>query len=332
MKISVIVPVYNVAPYLDRCVHSIMNQTHTELEILLFNDGSTDESGALCDALAAQDARIRVFHGENKGLAAVREMGVNAATSEYLCFVDSDDFVAPTYVSDLLALCQQYDCPMATCSFHIVEEADAQAQQTFDEVADVKASEVEVLDVYTYLERLYTPVESIYCSLANKLFKKELFEGIHFPEGRVNEDEATIHLLVWAAQRVAMQYKPLYFYAMRPQSIMRFDGFHPKVLDSLTAYSERMAFLEELGFTDLIYKSQKAYLVNILQYYNRIDDETEDGAFYKKHLKELYADMLWQMTNNKAASKKFVLRMWGYKFNMKAFRRTGRNALLYGEG
>lgn len=112
-KISVVVPVYNVEAFLERCVHSLCRQTYTNLEIILVDDGSPDHSGDLCDTLAARDNRIVVIHKQNGGLSDARNTGIAHATGDYIAFVDSDDWYDPTMLEVLLTLCEQHGAQIA---------------------------------------------------------------------------------------------------------------------------------------------------------------------------------------------------------------------------
>ena len=107
-RISVIVPVYNVEQYLPRCVESILAQTYENLEILLVDDGTKDNSGAICDAYARQDARVKAIHKKNGGLSSARNAGIDASTGEYLSFVDSDDWIEPDMYEKMMALMEKY--------------------------------------------------------------------------------------------------------------------------------------------------------------------------------------------------------------------------------
>ena len=119
--ISVIVPVYNVEAYLERCVDSILKQTYKELEIILVDDGATDSSGELCDQLAKKDDRIIVIHKKNGGLSDARNAGIDASRGEYLSFIDSDDFIHPMFMEVLLQLCETTQCNIRKCGMQEVE-------------------------------------------------------------------------------------------------------------------------------------------------------------------------------------------------------------------
>ena len=129
--ISVIVPVYRVEAYLERCVKSILSQTYKNLEVILVDDGSPDQCPAICDACAEKDARVKVIHQENKGLSGARNAGINAASGEYLAFVDSDDYVSPHFIEELYQLLQDTGCAIGQCRFSyvkgdgLVEEGDS---------------------------------------------------------------------------------------------------------------------------------------------------------------------------------------------------------------
>ena len=129
--ISVIVPVYRVEEYLERCVKSILSQTYKNLEVILVDDGSPDQCPAICDAWAEKDARVKVIHQENKGLSGARNAGIDAASGEYLAFVDSDDYVSPHFIEELYQLLQDTGCAIGQCRFSyvkgdgLVEEGDS---------------------------------------------------------------------------------------------------------------------------------------------------------------------------------------------------------------
>lgn len=179
--ISVIIPIYNIEDCLPRCVASVQNQTYQNLEILLVDDGSTDGTGALCDALAAKDARIRVFHKENGGSSSARNMGIREARGEYLGFVDSDDWIEPEMYEALLTMIQERGLGMAQASR---DEIDEEGMRRPD-VCTPPERETE-MNADCFLRELLLHRGD--CSFCTKLIKKELFAGRQFPEGKLNED------------------------------------------------------------------------------------------------------------------------------------------------
>lgn len=184
--ISIIVPVYNIEEYLPRCVKTLRGQTYPRIEILLVDDGSTDGTGSLCDRLAEEDARIRVFHKENGGSSSARNLGIAAAKGEYLGFVDSDDYVEPDMYEKLYAAIKQYDV--------------SAAQTGRDEIAPdgsrmpdicIPPKEPECIEAEDFLKELLMHRGD--CSFCTKLIKRSVLEDRKFPEGVLNED---FHLLV----------------------------------------------------------------------------------------------------------------------------------------
>lgn len=184
--ISVIVPVYNIKEYLPRCVASILNQTYQNLELILVDDGSTDGTEVLCDSLAAQDKRIRVFHKKNGGSSSARNLGITNANGDYLGFVDSDDHIEPDMYERLLAGAVQMQCDIVQVGR---DEVDADGNQL------PNICEPPVQDTFyptqDFLRELLLHKGD--CSFCTKLVKKTLLETDSFPEGALNED---FHLLI----------------------------------------------------------------------------------------------------------------------------------------
>ena len=171
--ISVIVPVYNVAAYLPECLDSILSQDYDKLEVILIDDGSTDDSGAICDAYARRDGRIRVIHQKNGGAAAAKNAGLRAATGEYLSFADSDDFLEPGAYAYMLALLKENDADIVRCAFQ--NRFRTRTEQW------LAGEDRCVMEGKAFLVRFTTDWT---CGLLwNKLYKRALFDGIFFEEG-----------------------------------------------------------------------------------------------------------------------------------------------------
>ena len=179
-KISVIVPVYKVEKYLNRCVESICKQSYSNLEILLVDDGSPDSCPQMCDEYAKADSRIIVIHKENGGLSSARNAALEVATGDYVICVDSDDYIHPRAVEKLYQACVMYQADIAM-GLHFVEKGEKLL------IEDPVVDEVEI----------YSAVEALQVLLAdkkmrnyawNKLYKRELFEEVRYPEGRNYED------------------------------------------------------------------------------------------------------------------------------------------------
>lgn len=245
--ISVIVPVYKVEEYLDRCVQSIVDQTYTNLEIILVDDGSTDRCPQMCDEWACRDSRIRVIHKENGGLSDARNAGMAIASGEYVAFVDSDDWLSCRYIERLYEAIGETGTRLSVCGVRFVEEADAQRAM------DTTASEE--TEIYS-AERAFSPDgwKRIRAVAWNKLYHRSLLEGEAYPVGKHHEDEFFTYRIVDKAERVAYVDEELYYYLQRPGSIMH--GFSPKRMDALEAYFERLE-LFRVKYPSL-YREEKA--------------------------------------------------------------------------
>lgn len=190
--VTVIVPVYNIEKYLERCVNSIRNQTYENLEILLVDDGSTDKSGEICDTLAKEDVRIRVLHKANGGSSSARNLGIAEARGEYLGFVDSDDYISENMYEILLAALKEYDAEVAQAGRDEIDEAGNMLP-----VICVPPAEKCFIEAEDFLKEMLLHKGD--CSFCTKLVKKDLFAEGKFPEGELNED---FHLMVKFMRRI----------------------------------------------------------------------------------------------------------------------------------
>lgn len=243
MLVSIVVPVYNTEKYLERCVESIICQSHEELEILLIDDGSTDMSSQLCDDFSKKDSRIQVIHRENGGLSAARNSGIEKATGKYISFIDSDDYIADTFIEELLELCMDNDAQIAQCGYMSVDDESMP-------LPPVGSSKPRIYDYNQALTLCcdYSRSETWINNIAawNKLYDVELFSKMRYPEGKIHEDEFLTYRLKWEAKKTAVIERCLYYYYRRVDSISGAD-FSPKNLDKLEAFEEREKFLKKLG-------------------------------------------------------------------------------------
>ncbi len=199
-QISVIIPVYNIEEYLERCVNSVREQTFDNLEILLVDDGSTDSSGSICDRLATEDSRIRVFHKPNGGSSSARNLGISQAAGEYLGFVDSDDYIAPDMYELLYQAVQEYGVEIAQIGR---DEIDAQGN-ILPNICEPPET-VELIGSADFLRELLMHRGD--CSFCTKLLKKSLFEqgSFLFPIGELNEDfKLLVQMLSWVKGIVSL--------------------------------------------------------------------------------------------------------------------------------
>ena len=241
IAVSVIVPIYNTRPFLEECVRSILNQQFSEpFEVLLVDDGATDGCDVLCDELAAQDRRIRVFHQENQGLSGARNTGIDAARGRYYAFVDADDVVHPGYLQALYDACETHDAYMAICAVEDVNE-DGSSQ---DPPEYTLPAETGVFVGKDLLNRFYAPNGTYYTVAWNKLYRAEVWKLLHYPEGRLHEDDFVAHRLFWRCDKVVCLDAPLYNYRLRKGSICRTE-MKPEAFDAVDGLADRYRFLVE---------------------------------------------------------------------------------------
>ena len=220
--ISIVVPVYNVEKYLKKCIQSIINQTYKNLEIILVDDGSSDNSGKICDEFAQKDNRIKVIHKTNGGLSDARNAGLDIMSGEWVSFVDSDDFVSKYYIENLYNLATEFMADVSMVSYSKI--------YTTDFISDYEAfNKPRKFTAFSCIEKLF------YCKLCGigawgKLYKSQLFENIRFPIGRISEDVGTIPYVLDKANSIAYCDIKDYFYLMRDNSITNESKFNKKYL------------------------------------------------------------------------------------------------------
>lgn len=212
--ISVIVPVYNVAAWLPRCVDSVLTQTYQNLEILLIDDGSTDASGEICDAYAEKDPRIRAIHKKNGGLSSARNAGLDVSNGQYIGFVDSDDWIEPEMYAEMLALMVRNEAQLVCAGRYDVDG------DTGKKTIGLCPKRQECITGEELAGRLFL-WDHCDSSACDKLYRWELFDGIRYPEGKTCEDVPVTYRLALKAHRAVLCDKPLYNYFHRSGSISK---------------------------------------------------------------------------------------------------------------
>lgn len=244
--ISVIVPVYNVEPYLKRCLESLRNQTYQDIELLLINDGSTDASSEICQEYAEKDKRIRVIHQENAGPSAARNRGIELARGRYITFVDSDDFVELDYLEKLHQTLVKNEADISICNFNSYNE---DRRSYLFSITPAMYFE-KVYSVEEWLNQENTAKNNLYLTFTfspMKLFKKELFDGVFFPVGRLREDDATIYKLYLKANKIAFINQGSYFYSQRSEGLSR-QTMLKDIETMISNAEERIALLVAMGY------------------------------------------------------------------------------------
>jgi len=326
--VTVIVPVYNVAPYLKRCVDSVRKQTHINLEIILVDDGSTDNSGALCDEFAAMDNRIAVIHKENAGLGMARNSGLDAANGEWVCFPDSDDFIHERFVEILLNAGVSNNCLIALAGFQMGMGDDFQIEQ-FDE--SIKLFDWRSCWLYCYTQispTMYSPY-----SVSMGLYKKNLFNALRFQTLKMAEDVAIAPMLLWESKDkpIVLSSQVLYYYYQRQQSISR-GKTSLDYIDKIEAFDQFYSFLyskNEIGFADIIRAIRYAILVNA--YIDLSRDMPEQKNFYEHLHSEITSNLSWAKENMDDDYKIFASITHAADFH-KILCRSNNRFVLYGYG
>jgi len=270
-EISVIVPIYNVDKYIHKCVDSILAQIFNDFELILIDDGSTDTSGNICDEYVLKDERIKVIHQANKGVSAARNTGLDVAEGKYISFIDSDDFVSEYYLRTLYKGLIDNDCDIATCKYIVYCEG---CSSSFN------------LDRHDYMclngrdaaIELYSGSNLISMTPWGKLFRKALFKDIHFPIGKIHEDNATVPILLYKSEKICAFKCKLYGYTTRENSIMN-EYFSIKRYDAIDATDLCVDFFKQKKDYTLV---DKAMTHRILLLYLLSIDAKKAGIYYSR--------------------------------------------------
>lgn len=219
--ISIIIPVYNVENYLDRCLDSVINQTYKYIDVVVIDDGSTDRSGQIADSYAANHEYIRVFHKRNEGIGATRNLGIELAKGDYILFVDSDDYIDSKMVEIMYGTTLKYHADLVCCNKYRVHEKNNHGMQTVEGLDKVKVfNKKEALGVFL----LTNYVDVVFW---NKLIKKELFNGVRCPN-HIYEDVSSVYKLLLNSEVIVCINDSLYFYCQRESSITD-EGYNEKM-------------------------------------------------------------------------------------------------------
>lgn len=235
--ITVIVPVYNVEPYLRKCLDSIVNQTYRDLEILVIDDGSTDGSGRICDEYTEKDARIRVFHTENRGLSCARNLGLDKAKGSWIGFVDSDDWIEAHAIQRFLDTAMTTGADIAACRFY---------QEYVDRTIESPGANEPFIVEGDKILRSMLVERKMSEDVWNKFYSAKLFNNIRYPEGRIFEDYATTYKLIQKSRRLAYIPDCLIHYRNRENSLSNIHSMK-SLVDYWSVYRERFDNLGQLS-------------------------------------------------------------------------------------
>lgn len=280
LLISIIVPVYNVEKYLSRCINSIINQTHKNLEIILVDDGSTDKSGYICEEFKAKDKRIRVIHKENGGLSDARNSGLKIAQGDYIGFVDGDDWIDVHMYEELLKVSLNNKSDIVSCGFQKIWE-----NETVENKYILNNKKIETFNTEEALKKLLTN-DSIDEMVWNKLYKYKTIKNIYFKVGKYHEDVFWTYKVIGNANCISLVNIQFYNYLQRKNSIMG-QQYSKKRLDALEALEERYKYITN-NFPSLKNYSITSYISSCLYHYQWISREIDvvEKSFCKNQIIE----------------------------------------------
>ena len=297
-KISVIVPVYKCEQYIHRCVNSILNQTFSDFELILVDDGSPDNCGEICEEYAKKDFRVKVIHQVNGGQAAARNNGVKEAQGEWLHFVDSDDMIHPKTLEILYKTAIDNDVKLSMCSAFQGENIPDDFSKNFDVTANILNMDEENIFHLCKNEKYY------YWVVWGKLLHKSIFLKHPLTEGRIYEDNAIVCKWLHEAKKVAVIPSPLYFYYINTSGTTK-NNFTEKQLDILWAFEEQISYFHSLDYEKMTEHLVSYYFEISANMYYRAKHKGNSKKHikiikeHKKHIEKTYSKYIHLDTEKK---------------------------------
>ena len=295
--ISVIVPIYNVEKYLNKCVDSIISQTYKNLEIILVDDGSSDNCPKICDKYADSDSRIKVVHKKNGGLSDARNAGLKIATGEYIFFIDSDDWIKPQTLLCMMETAQKYSADIVECNVMYYYDNKNEEKYNDDQFA--------VYDNNASIMSAYIKDYNIKTVVWNKLYKRTIINDTCFEFGKYHEDEFFTYQILAKTNKLVHLDEYFYCYYQREGSIMG-SSFSLKHLDSLEAALRRSEFIKTNYPNLYFYQLNYATLLCINHYQNLLKNKNIDKDGMAKRTVRKYRKILkWTSADKKRVDSKF---------------------------
>ncbi len=233
--ISIVIPVYKVEKYLEKCIESVLKQTYTNLQIILVDDGSPDNCGKICDEYAKRDSRIDVIHKVNGGLSEARNVGISKAKGRYIGFVDSDDYIKENMYEILLNLIKEYNADASICNLYDVIEGKEYIRNKNNGIQE-----------YSRLDILKEVLldKNIQSYAWNKLYKKELFDEVKYPIGKKYEDIGTTFYIFEKCNKIVVTSEPEYYYLKRSDSLVN-NVTESTVFDYMELILQRYLYIND---------------------------------------------------------------------------------------
>jgi glycosyltransferase involved in cell wall biosynthesis len=271
-RVSVVIPVFNAAPFLEMCVSSVVDQSFTSLEILLVDDGSTDGSTAICEELCSRDSRISVIHTQHHGVAVARNTGIRASRGKYLAFVDSDDLLGPRHIGRLVQAASETGSQVAVGGFTRFSSPPMHDDNYGMHTVKVFGAERFLVSGH-HLSPISTP------SACSKIWLRTLWDGIDFPSGRLHEDAMVTHRVIRRAEQIAVSDQEDYFYRVRDNSITGSPPTPKYLADKARAHQIRAVDLLDIASPQLLaVEFAKVLRYTLLALAEHADSGTYDDA------------------------------------------------------
>lgn len=311
LKVSVIIPVYNVENYVERCLESVINQTYKNIEIIIVNDGSTDDSINICKKIADTDKRISIINQENMGLSGARNTGIDKATGEYICFVDSDDWIERDYIQFAVDIMMKNKVKLVVFGYFISNDN----QDTITAKGWLNKDE-KIVDNKKAMKLLIEDNE-INSHAWDKIYHKSLFDEIRFPVGKNFEDIFIMHKIFNKCNKIAISKQPKYHYYERTESIAR-NYKIKNIMDYFEAEFERRNFVKEF-YPNLLGMQNTKLMELLLSYYPKIKVTKKisrrDISSNKKKIKEYQVEIneIFEQQHEEFSEKKFKIMYKLYK-------------------
>ena len=285
--VSVIIPVYNVQPYLREALDSVLGQSYQDLEIIMIDDGSTDGSGKICDEYARKDERIRVIHQENKGLSSARNAGLDVMTGDAVAFLDPDDAYHPDFIRAMVRTMNREEADLVLCRFSVYDRTGRPERKTGKKVYPVMESGA--FDGSSALRELAE--NRMNRAVWNKLSRRELWNGIRFPEGHVYEDISVIYRIIYRCEKVFVLDQSLYYHRRRPGSISG-NCSEKNVRDWIRAYSGFERFVRDhtpdIFLIGQLEEVRRSILAGMIVFYARfLREQRAEGTGFAHRLRKL---------------------------------------------